>query len=76
MPVRCFQLVRDEDVSGVSGTGVVAEGVCFDSGKVVLSWISEYQSVSVYDSVDDLQAVHGHEGRSRVVWLLEVPVAA
>jgi hypothetical protein len=67
--VRRFQLVRDEDVSGVSGTGVVAEGVVFSTGKVVLSWCSEYRSVTVYDSVGDLETVHGHEGRTHIAWL-------
>jgi hypothetical protein len=67
--VRQFRLVRDEDVSGVSGTGVVAEGVIFSTGKVVLSWCSEYRSVTVYDTLSDLQKVHGHEGRTRIEWL-------
>ena len=64
-----FLLIRDEDVSGVSGTGVVAEGVLFSTGKVVLSLCSEYRSVTVYDAVSDLETVHGHEGRTRIEWL-------
>jgi hypothetical protein len=67
--MRRFHLVRDEDVSGVSGTGTVAEGVVFATGKVVLSWCSEYRSVTVFDTVRDLQTVHGHEGRTRIEWL-------
>lgn len=67
--MRRFRLIRHEDISGVSGTGVVAEGVVFSTGKVVLSWCSEYRSVTVYDTVDDLEAVHGHEGRTRIEWL-------
>lgn len=67
--MRRFLLIRDEDVSGVSGTGVVAEGVVFATGKVVLSWCSEYRSVTVYDTVSDLETVHGHEGRTRTEWL-------
>ena len=67
--MRRFRLIRDEDISGVSGTGVVAEGVVFSTGKVVLSWCSEYRSVTVYDTVNDLVAVHGHEGRTRIQWL-------
>jgi hypothetical protein len=67
--VRRFRLLRIEDVSGVSGTGVVAEGVIFSTGKVVLSWCSEYHSVAVYDSAADLLAIHGHKGRTRVDWL-------
>jgi hypothetical protein len=64
-----FRLVRDEDVSGVSDAGVAAEGVVCSTGKVVPSWCSEYRSVTVYDCVSDLQTVHGHEGRTRILWL-------
>ncbi|MCC7368260.1 MAG: hypothetical protein IT306_07555 [Chloroflexi bacterium] len=67
--MRPFCLVRDEDVSGVSGTGVVAEGVVFSSGKVVMSWCSEYASVTIFDNVEDLEKVHGHGGRTRIEWL-------
>ncbi len=62
---RRFRLVRDEDVSGVSGTGVVAEGVAFTTGKVVISWLSEHGSVVVWDSLESAIAVHGHGGRAR-----------
>lgn len=67
--MRRFYLVRAEDVSGVSGTGVVAEGVEFRSGKAVLTWLSEFGTVSVFDSVDDIVSVHGHEGRTWIQWL-------
>jgi hypothetical protein len=67
--VRRFLLLRVEDVSGVSGTGTVAEGVVFSSGSAVLSWRSQIRSMTVYDSIDDLLAIHGHEGRSRIEWL-------
>lgn len=33
---RTFRLVRDEDVSGVSGTGAVADGVRWPDGTVTL----------------------------------------
>jgi hypothetical protein len=67
--VRRFRLVRAEDVSGVSGTGVVAEGVVFSVGSIALSWCSPYRSVTIYESLDDLEAIHGHEGRTRIEWL-------
>jgi len=67
--MRRFCLFREEDVSGVSGTGVVAEGVVFSTGKAVLSWCSERRSVTVYDTIADLETVHGHEGRTRIAWL-------
>ncbi|MGE3912877.1 MAG: hypothetical protein AB7K36_28440 [Chloroflexota bacterium] len=53
----------------MSGTGIVAEGVLFSTDKVVLSWCSEYRSVTVFDTVADLETVHGHEGRTRIQWL-------
>jgi hypothetical protein len=34
--MRLFLLIRNEDVSGVSGTGIVAEGVEFSDGTVAM----------------------------------------
>lgn len=66
-PVR-FWFQRNEDVSGVSGTGYVAEGVIFCSGKVVLCWLGELSSVNVYESLDECIAIHGHDGATQIVW--------
>ena len=71
-PVRRFELHRDEDVSGVSGTGIVAEGVAFsDGGPVALRWTSEWPTSVVFHDrgEESLEAVHGHNGRTRIVWL-------
>jgi hypothetical protein len=65
--VRKFYLERTEDVSGTSGTGRVAEGVVFSNGWCALHWLTEHTSVAVYQSVDDLEAVHGHDGATKVV---------
>jgi hypothetical protein len=69
--MRRFQLVRDEDVHGVSGTGVVAEGCQFANGYCALTWKSEFASVAVYHSIDVLIKIHGHEGRTKVQWVDE-----
>lgn len=66
---RRFHLVRDEDVSTVSGTGVVAEGVQFSNQKVALNWTTRYTSTTVFDSLAVMVAIHGHEGRTRVEWI-------
>lgn len=66
--MRRFLLRRVEDVSGVSGVGDVAEGVLFSTGKAVLQWITEFKSVAVYDSLDELMRIHGHDGRTVLVW--------
>lgn len=66
--MRRFCLVRDVDVSGVSGTGVVAEGILFSTGKAVLGWVTSFRSIAVYDSLSELEAIHGHGGATRVIW--------
>lgn len=68
---RRFILERDEDVTGTSGTGVVAEGVQFSGGKVVLHWFSHFGAVNVYDNIEVVRVLHGHSGRTRVTWLDE-----
>lgn len=69
--VKCrrFVLIRDEDVSGVSGTGKVAEGVEFDNGICVVSFISPYPHANTYFNLHVLEAVHGHGGKTKVVFV-------
>lgn len=66
---KLFVLHRTEDESGVSGTGIVAEGVEFSNGKCVLCWIVQYRSVAVYDSLRELESIHGHDGKTTIVWI-------
>ena len=68
LPCRFF-LQRSEDLSGVSGLGRVAYGVRFPDGTVTLRWNGELRCTAVYSSIDDLIAIHGHEGRTAVVWI-------
>ncbi len=70
---RTFALLRDEDVTGASGTGHVADGIQFSDGTVVLRWIHQHASTVVWSSIDDAIAVHGHDGRTRIEWDIEVP---
>lgn len=66
-----FRLVRHIDVSGVSGTGAVAEGVQFSDGSVALRWRSQTPATSVWDAgLAAMLAVHGHAGCSVVEWLV------
>lgn len=69
MTARRLELHRDRDVSGVSGTGVVAEGVEFTDGTVVLRWLSDYASTVVWPDLAAAQWVHGHDGATRFVYL-------
>lgn len=66
--MRTFKLVRMEDESGVSGTGVVAEGVEFSHGEVALSWLTLHRSMGFYPNIRELENIHGHGGRTVVRW--------
>lgn len=62
-----FYLSRDEDVSGTSGVGIVARGVVLPSGKAVLEWTSFHTSIALYNNLQDVEAIHGHGGKTKVV---------
>lgn len=66
---RTFELVRHADVSGVSGTGVVAEGCVFTDGSVALRWRGDNPATAVWPDLDSVLAVHGHHGATEVNWL-------
>ena len=65
--LRVFHLQRAEDVSGTSGVGIVAIGVQLPSGKCVMEWNSALKTDTLFDSIDLVERIHGHEGRTKVV---------
>jgi hypothetical protein len=65
--MRLFELYRDEDETGVSGTGLIAEAVEFSDGTVAMRWRTAYNSTAIYDSISDLDKIHGHNGKTRIV---------
>lgn len=67
--MKNFQLQRDVDVSGISGTGIVADGVVFPDGTAAMHWRGEFCSTAIYKSIEELEHIHGHEGATKVVWL-------
>ena len=74
--MRRFQLRRTIDHSGVSGTGIIAEGIIFSSGAVVMSWVVPPagmtrvpKGLAIYEDVPHLVAIHGHGGDTVVEYL-------
>lgn len=67
--MRRFLLQRDYDVSGVSGTGVVAEGTQYTDGTVTMRWLGETPSTVMHACMDNVEAIHGHGGNTWVNWL-------
>ncbi len=65
--MRRFVLVRREDVTGVSGTGIVAEGVEFSDGRIAMQWTTNgVHAIVIHENLDALLSVHGHNGRTTV----------
>ena len=66
---RRFIFDRIEDVSGVSGIGIVADGVLFQNGFIVLSWRTNLLSLETWTSIDDMMKCHGHNGKTQIIWI-------
>jgi hypothetical protein len=66
---RPFVLVRDTDISGVSGVGVVADGTLFPDGHAVIHWRGNWPTTTPHPGgMESVLAVHGHGGATRVRW--------
>lgn len=83
--MRCFELIRDVDHTGISGTGTVAQGVQFDDGTVALRWLDHATpevhrtngvrpTTVIHESIGSVLALHGHAGATELVWVrVDVP---
>jgi hypothetical protein len=67
--MRIFLLKRNEDVHGMSGTGIVAEGVQFRDGAVVMRWLGDEPTFEILKDIGAVAYLHGHGGKTVVVWL-------
>ena len=58
--IETFTVCRQSDESGISGIGVVIEGVLFATGHVILHWLTPAPrgSISVFDSFNDFKKIH------------------
>ena len=67
--MQAFVLVRAKDVTGRSGTGVVAEGVVFTDGFAIIKWLREPYALGIYETLEALISVHGHDGNTHVEFI-------
>lgn len=69
--LKSYYLNRTVDHSGLSGTGKVADILEYPDFGVVVIWrydtLAKVSSVSVFNSLDDLIKVHGHNGDTVLV---------
>lgn len=62
-----FDLYRDEDASGLSGTGHIATGCVFKDGSVAMRWLTRVATTTFYACLADVFYLHGHDGKTRIV---------
>ena len=74
---RRFQLIRRDDETGVSGTGVVVEGVVFSDGHAAIHWTgSKWPTTTPHPGgIESVLDVHGHDGKTVLMWLDAYPAA-
>lgn len=65
---RLFRLIRTVDHTGASGTGHVADGVCWPDGTVTVRWRGDRASTVYWSNIEDALERHGHGGSTRVEW--------
>ena len=65
---RRFHLQRDTDITGVSGTGRVADGILWPDGTVSIRWTGSMPSTVFWHSIANALHVHGHGGHTTIVW--------
>lgn len=68
--MRRFVLERIEDEGGLSGIGDVAWGVLFNDGTAVTRWcVTDVRQTCVWRSIEDVEFVHGHGGKTRLRYI-------
>ncbi len=76
--LQSFKLVRDKDVTGISGTGIVARGCYFQfcnqgtsqnsANIAVMQWLKAPKSTAWYtQGWEQIELIHGHKGKTKIV---------
>jgi hypothetical protein len=65
--MHTFVFNRKQDISGISGTGIIAQGCEFESGITLLCWLGSTPSIVLHDSFQNILDIHGHNGATEIV---------
>lgn len=47
----------------------MAQGIEFENGRVAMQWLTEHSSFVILDCMIDVENIHGHNGKTVVVWM-------
>lgn len=70
-PLRWYALDRQQDVTGISGTGIIAFVLVLEHG-VLTFWDTGWQTVSWYPDMETVLEVHGHDGSTVPVRIVAI----
>ena len=56
--IEVFHMIRNQDESGVSGTGHVATGIVWPNQSVTLRWNTDSPTITIFESFEDFKRVH------------------
>lgn len=69
--IRTFTIARQYDESGVSGIGVVIEGVVLATGQAIIHWLTPAPrgALAIFDSMADFIKIHikPHPGNASIL---------
>ena len=69
--IRTFTIARQYDQTGVSGVGVVIEGVVLATGQAIIHWLTPAPrgAIAIFDSMDDFIKIHikPHPGNASIL---------
>ena len=69
--IKTFTVARQSDQTGVSGTGVVIEGVVLATGQCIVHWLypPPRGGIAIFDSMNDFIRVHiqPHPGNKSII---------
>ena len=69
--IKTFTVARQSDETGVSGTGVVIEGVVLATGQCIVHWLypPPRGGIAIFDSMNDFIKVHiePHPGNKTII---------
>jgi len=68
-----YKMIREEDESGVSGTGHVAWVVDWPTPMVTIGWVTQpHYSVATYPEMEAARQIHGHGGNTKFIQMWRV----
>lgn len=66
---KLFVIIRETDNTGISGIGIVADGVQFKNGKCVLCWRGKIQTIVIHENIKSVMQLSCSHSKSKIKWL-------